>query len=229
MSLSTAKTLLATALGVALLAGCGGRTDDAPVGPDEPLPQQAPEGQPTAPATPTDGADAPPAGMAPEAPPREQRDLGEGGVEPAAPAPDAAADDGMDTSTAGDAEVVFGRWTVTGHRFGAVSALDENTAGQLHGRTLSFAADRVESGADECATPRYEVREANVLEFLLSEFRSSPMDLGLQVAADSQVTVVDTDCIDQPWTTLGSRVLLLPDGSALAPWDGAFFELSRGG
>lgn len=222
MNFSTAKTLLATALGLALLGGCGGRTDDAPVGPDEPLPQQAPEGQPAGDTRMR--VDEPAAtDPRPASVPRESRELDSADAaqtDAAATAPDAAT---------GDAEVVFGNWIVTGHRFGAVSALDDNTAVQLHGRTLSFSADRVESGADVCASPRFQVREAGLLEFLLTEFRSSPVDLGLTVAADSRVTVVDTDCIDQPWTTLGSRVLVLPDGSALAPWDGAFFELSRGG
>lgn len=113
---------------------------------------------------------------------------------------------------------------VTGHRFGAVAAMDDAAAARLHGREVSFGDSHANSGADSCAAPRYRVEQRNVVESLLVDHRTTPAALGLDQATDAQVTVIDVECAT-PWVTLGSRLLVLPDGLVLAPWDGVFFEL----
>lgn len=122
------------------------------------------------------------------------------------------------------ARPLLGEWIVTGHRFGAVAAMDDAAAARLHGREVSFGDSHANSGADSCASPRYSVEQRNVVESLLVDHRTTPAALGLDQATDAQVTVIDVACAT-PWVTLGSRILVLPDGLVLAPWDGVFFEL----
>lgn len=119
---------------------------------------------------------------------------------------------------------LLGEWIVSGHRFGAVAALDETGATGLHGREVSYGESHANSGADSCGAPRYHAERRNVVEALLADYRTTPIALGLDQGTDAEVTVIEVECAP-PWVTLGSRVLVLADGVVLAPWDGVFFEL----
>lgn len=187
------------------LAACGGH-DDTPAGPDEPMPEQ--------PAVEAGRADADEA------------------VRPERPAPppelDAAADPDAAAEPAGAAlpEVFAGEWVVSGHRFGGVSALDDATAAQLHGRELDFGTESTRSGEDLCPQPQYAASRGNVLEVLLTGYRTNPVELGLEVGTEATVEQLEVSCTGMPWTTLGATLLAV-DGQVLAPWEGVFFELRR--
>lgn len=198
------------------LAACGGPAQDAP----PPVPASQPQDQ--APAEAADGVDGG-AGAEPLRAPsrptgdaRQQRGIDDeqgagSGFAEGHPVPD-------------EARALMGEWVVAGHRFGAASAMDDAAAMRLHGREVSYGDAHANSGADSCGAPRYAVEQRNVIELLLADYRTSPSALGLDQATDAQVTVIDVECA-MPWVTLGSRVLVLPEGPLLAPWDGVFFEL----
>lgn len=221
------STLKASAAATVLLAlaACGGPSQEPPATPPPSQPQEQSRAD-----APVDD-DALRAPSRPEADTRQPRDLD---AASASTTPEAA---GAQTATGGagagfaeghplpdEARPLLGEWIVAGHRFGAVAAMDDAAAMRLHGREVSYGDAHANSGADSCGDPRYRVAQRNVVETLLVEFRTSPAALGLDQATDAQVMVIDVEC-SQPWVTLGSRVLVLPDGLVLAPWDGVFFEL----
>lgn len=215
---------LSTAL-VLVLAACGGPAQET-------LPQASPS-QPQDAARADSAADQE-ALRAPSRPEGETRQAREAGDVAPAPADDGERMGFAPGAAAGgfaeghpvpdEVRPLLGEWVVSGHHVGAVAALDDASALRLHGRELAYGEAHANSGADSCGVPRYSARQRNVVEILLVDYRTSPMALGLDQATDAQVTVIDVECA-QPWVTLGSRVLVLPNGVVLAPWDGVFFEL----
>lgn len=214
---------------VLALAACGGPSQE-PVAAPEPQPSQ-PQEQARDDAT--DGESALRAPSRPEDDARQPREL-EGA--PASPAGDPEGAGASSTAAGGgfapghavpdQARPVLGEWVVAGHRFGAIAALDDTGAARLHGREVSYGDAHANSGADSCGAPRYHVAQRNVVETLLADYRTSPIALGLDQGAGAQVTVIEVECTP-PWVTLGSHLLVMPDGLVLAPWDGVFFELRR--
>lgn len=205
------RPALAPALALALVA-CGGPDREPVATPAPSQPQEQARG------------DAGPDGDALRAPSRPDGETRQQREAPSTPAPDAAPGFAEGHPMPDAARRLLGEWTVAGHRFGAVSAMDDAGASRLHGREVSYGDAHASSGADSCVSPRYAAQERNVVESLLIDYRTSPAELGLDQATDAQVTVVDIECAS-PWATLGSRVLVMPDGLVLAPWDGVFFEL----
>lgn len=204
-----------------LLTACGPR-EDALTGP-----QQDPTVQPSAPQP------APGTGPGEESRPvdqrpmRDQRELDETGSEAEAGVDQAAVGGpAMARRVPAAVEPLLGHWTVTGHRLSPGATVNDATARQLYGRTVSFSPERVESGADHCDNPVFEATEGNIVEFLLRDYQTSPVEMQLDIGAEARIGSIEVECIGQPWTTIGSRVLILPDRTVLAPWDGAFFELS---
>ena len=221
---TTLKSTLAATLAL-VLAACGGPSPEPePVPAAEPQPSQ-PQEQARA-----DAAGDDPALRAPSRPedgtrPPRGSDASPGGDAGGASASPGAAGGGFAPGhpVPEEARGLLGEWVVAGHRFGATAALDEPGAARLHGREVSFGDAHANSGADSCGAPRYHVDQRNVVETLL-DYRTSPVALGLDQGAAAQVTVIEVECAP-PWSTLGSHVLVLPDGLVLAPWDGVFFEL----
>ena len=129
------------------------------------------------------------------------------------------------SGTAGPA--LAGIWTVVGHVFGGVSALDGAQARAYHGRSLWLMGEEAVSGTERCATPRYSEREVARDTFLATEYRLAPRALAA-LADRQQLTVLEVRCGDNAWSALGARLIGIDADRALAPWNGVFFELARG-
>lgn len=89
-----------------------------------------------------------------------------------------------------------------------------------YGRTFSFGPN------GECTSATFDARRSGV-DALLSGRYGIPSESLPPVAEAESVVVVEVHCDGAFWNGLGATVLLLDDGRALTPWDGAFLVLER--
>lgn len=122
----------------------------------------------------------------------------------------------------------YGEWTIVDHRMAGVSAMSEAEATELHGRTITLAADLATSGSERCASPRYRYRTERA-DSVFASYNTSIAALGLQNSVDRFIGVTDVMCPDQDWPALGGRLLWTADGRPFTVFDGVFFELRRAG
>jgi heat shock protein HslJ/uncharacterized membrane protein len=119
-----------------------------------------------------------------------------------------------------------GIWTVVGHHLPGSSALSDDEAIARYGETVRLTANAATSSGTRCGEPRYATRRVPAGPYLASEFKLPPGSLK-PLAARDQVTLLEVSCGGAPWTALGARLFEIDANSALAPWDGVFFELAR--
>lgn len=118
-----------------------------------------------------------------------------------------------------------GAWTVVAHRIPGVSAKTEEEATAWHGRVITYAEGHVSSNGDTCqeATYGFETRPAG--RFLGEAYHIAPFTLGIE---KETIDVMWVGCGGDPWTAPGGVLIWVDDDRAFTPWDGVFFELTRG-
>jgi len=122
---------------------------------------------------------------------------------------------------------VVGNWIITGHRTPGTSAMSETDAAAWHGRALRLGASLIVVGEQSCPTPRYESHRVYTDPFLAKAYKLAPGSLE-PVRGRERVVVTEAYCGSKRWSGPGAIMIGLDDDHALAPWDGVFFELSRG-
>jgi len=127
---------------------------------------------------------------------------------------------------AGTVPALTGIWTVVAHHGPGAGAPGDDAAKAHHGESLRLTARAAVSAGERCSMPRYAARRVPAETYLASEFGLSPGSLPA-LAGRNQIEVMDVSCGGTPWTALGGRLLQIDRDRALAPWNGAFFELKR--
>lgn len=116
-------------------------------------------------------------------------------------------------------EPFFGTWTVTTPLAPGASA---GSAALAAGATASFAASTADLGGRTCQQPAYTRRWLSPATFE-EAYRVKPTELAL---TEAQVALVDVTCASGSLDA-GSTLVLRPDGTMLAVWDGVFYVLTR--
>jgi hypothetical protein len=98
-------------------------------------------------------------------------------------------------------------------------------ASQYVGRTISYGAAGVASGADRCANPTYIVNLVYADRYLFRQYGMRPANLGLYPHQDVKVTEVF--CEGKKWRGLGAHVVWADAERGYAIRDGVWFELRR--
>ncbi|MDP9197965.1 MAG: META domain-containing protein [Pseudomonadota bacterium] len=119
-----------------------------------------------------------------------------------------------------------GIWTIVGHHLLGTSALNDDQARARYGETVRLTANAATSSGQRCGEPRYATRRVPTSSWLASEYQLPPGKLDA-LAASPQVTLHEVSCGGTLWAALGARLIEIDSEHALAPWDGAFFELAR--
>ncbi len=112
-----------------------------------------------------------------------------------------------------------GYWTIIGHQFGPVAAMDAAQADAFTGKHLFLDNETMEFDAASCAiVPTLTDHDAAI--YFAENFRVTPQFLGHKAP---KVFVIETGC-DIPGL---SSLLLLDDGRMCFSRDGVFFFLSE--
>ena len=119
-----------------------------------------------------------------------------------------------------------GIWTIVGHHAPGVSALGEEQARARYGESIRLTERVATSSGNSCGEPRYATRQVSADAYLASGFQLPAGSLP-PLAGRSQMRVMEVSCGNADWTALGGTLLEVDRDHALAPWDGAFFELER--
>ncbi|HEX7878696.1 MAG TPA: hypothetical protein VF720_04770 [Candidatus Eisenbacteria bacterium] len=122
---------------------------------------------------------------------------------------------------------VVGNWTITGHHIPGTSAMTDAEAAAWHGRTVRLGSALIVAGEQSCSTPRYESHRVYTQPFLAKAYKLAPGSLE-PLSARERVVVTESYCGRKRFTGPGAIMIGLDDNHALAPWDGVFFELTRG-
>ncbi len=144
----------------------------------------------------------------------------------AAPAPAAAAAQGVRPATAAARSSLMGIWTVVGHSSPGVSAMSDEQAKAHYGESLRLDANAALSPGSRCGDPAYVPSRVVPADYLATKYRLAPGSLR-PLADKSQMQVLEVHCDTRPWAALGGLLLEVDRDRALAPWDGVFFELAR--
>lgn len=129
-------------------------------------------------------------------------------------------------STVASSSDLRGIWTVVGHHIPGISAMSDAEATAWHGRTVRLTATRTISVGNHCDGPTYESRTVERDGFLGREYNLPPGSL-TPLASLERVALLEVSCGGTPWMAMGGRLIGIDADHALAPWDGAFFELER--
>ena len=120
----------------------------------------------------------------------------------------------------------IGAWTIVAHRIPGVSAKTEEEATAWHGRVITYADGHAASHDDTCraATYGFETRPAD--RFLGESYHIAPHTLGIE---KKTIDVMWVGCGGNPWAAPGGVLIWVDNDRAYTPWDGVFFEMTRGG
>ncbi|HEU4364815.1 MAG TPA: hypothetical protein VFT13_05050 [Candidatus Krumholzibacteria bacterium] len=119
----------------------------------------------------------------------------------------------------------IGAWTIVAHRIPGVSARTEVEATAWHGRVIMYAEGHAASHDDTCraATYGFETRPAD--RFLGESYHIAPHTLGID---KKTIDVMWVGCDGNPWAAPGGVLIWVDNDRVFTPWDGVFFELTRG-
>jgi hypothetical protein len=118
-----------------------------------------------------------------------------------------------------------GDWQVVSHVAPGIAAMSPVDASHYVGRTISYGAAGVASGADRCASPKYIVNLVYADRYLSRQYGMRPANLGLYPHQDVKVTEVF--CDGKKWRGLGAHVVWADHERGYAIRDGVWFELRR--
>lgn len=127
---------------------------------------------------------------------------------------------------AGPTPTLTGIWTVVGHHIPGASALTDDEARLRYGETLRLTTSGATSAGRSCREPGYSSSRVATDPWLASEYRLARGSLK-PIGSRSQIHVMKVSCGGASWNAFGNVLLELDRDRALAPWDGAFFELRR--
>lgn len=119
-----------------------------------------------------------------------------------------------------------GIWTVTGHHLPGVGAMSDSAAIALYGRTIRLAAGLAMSGSDRCDQPLYRTDTVPRDSLLAAGHHLGPGALPMLDALPS-LERLGVSCHGDDWTVPGGMLIAVHTDHALAPWDGAWLELTR--
>ena len=123
-------------------------------------------------------------------------------------------------------EELAGPWVVVGHHTPGAAAMGEDEASRWHGRPIRLSPDIAVSPGTHCDRPTYTMRTAPRDSFLAAEYEL-PAGALAPLAGLERLTVLEVSCQGAPLPAMGAQLIAVDDGTALAPWDGVFFELAR--
>lgn len=118
---------------------------------------------------------------------------------------------------------LVGEWRIAAAHLPGVST-GPTAAERWIGETVRFGSTFAFGPNGECGTATFETRRADV-DALLSGTFGVPRESLAPVAEVDEVILVEVFCNGTSWNALGATVLLLEEGTALTPWDGAFLTL----
>lgn len=118
-----------------------------------------------------------------------------------------------------------GDWHIVSQVAPGIAAMSPVEASQYVGRTISYGAAGVASGADRCANPTYIVNLVYADRYLFRQYGMRPANLGLYPHQDVKVTEVY--CEGKKWRGLGAHVVWADAERGYAIRDGVWFELRR--
>ena len=127
---------------------------------------------------------------------------------------------------AGPTPTLTGIWTVVGHHIPGTSAVTDDDARLRYGQTLRLTTSGATSAGERCGEPGYSSSRVATDSWLASEYRLSRGSLK-PIGSRGQIHVMRVSCAGSPWNAFGNVLLELDRDRALAPWDGAFYELRR--
>ena len=119
-----------------------------------------------------------------------------------------------------------GTWVVSGHRIPGVSAISNEAAARMHGRTVVFDSTRAVSDTAVCADAAYRYLTGTA-DSILAEFGTSRSEAGLGGTPGGFLGVTQVRCGDERWAAPGGLLLWADDEQPLTVWDGVFYELTR--
>lgn len=120
---------------------------------------------------------------------------------------------------------LVGEWRIVDAHLPGVST-GAAAAERWFGRTIQYGRTFAFGPNGECSTATFETRRADV-DGLLSGGYGIPRESLPPLAEADEVIVAEVRCGGATWDALGGTVLLLDDGRALTPLDGAFLSLER--
>ena len=115
---------------------------------------------------------------------------------------------------------------MVGHHIPGTSAMSEDEAAGWHGRPIRLSPEIAVSPGTACEKPSYTTRMAPRDRYLAAEYGLPTAALGPLTGVE-RLTVLEVSCEGSPLPAMGARLIAIDDSTALAPWDGVFFELSR--
>lgn len=119
----------------------------------------------------------------------------------------------------------LGAWTIVAHRIPGVSAKTEEEAIAWHGRVIMYAEGHAASHDDTCRAASYGFETRPADRFLGESYHIAPHTLGIE---KSTIDVMWVGCGGNPWTAPGGVLIWVDNDRVFTPWDGVFFELTRG-
>ncbi|MEK9501961.1 hypothetical protein [Gaopeijia maritima] len=118
---------------------------------------------------------------------------------------------------------LVGEWRIVEAHLPGVSTGPAD-AGRWIGQTVQYGSTFAYGPNGECGAAVFDARRVE-LDGLLSGAYGVPRESLPPVAEADEAILVEVQCDGGAWTALGATVLLLDDGTALTPWDGAFLTL----
>lgn len=120
---------------------------------------------------------------------------------------------------------LVGEWRIAeAHLPGVNTGADD--ARRWIGQTVQYGSTFAYGPNGECGAAVFDARRVE-LDGLLSGAYGVPRESLPPVAEVDEAILVEVRCEGGAWTALGATVLLLDDGTALTPWNGAFLTLER--
>lgn len=126
--------------------------------------------------------------------------------------------------SAGTAPALAGIWTVIAQHAPGTTAASSTQS--RHGETVRLTANAAVSSGQRCREPGYATSRVDADAWLASEFKL-PRGALAPLAGRGQINVMRVSCGGAPWNALGAVLLEADAGTALAPWNGVFYELQR--
>ncbi|MEI8197103.1 MAG: hypothetical protein WCI73_14490 [Phycisphaerae bacterium] len=117
---------------------------------------------------------------------------------------------------------IFGKWTITGFKFGGISALGEPEARQMVGKVAVITAHEITFDGTTSPLTRLETHRADAADYFADGYRTTPETVGIMA---KDVRIVTTDCSLAPF----SEFIQLSDARLMVSIEGVFFILARKG